>query len=315
MRFMKTAFLKSVCILLLTCVLIGIVTVNTGVAAGAGITSIMLKNMKGVTVTYVLDEGDDTVVKEIVEKGTVIEKENLPEKEGYYFGGWFYDAELTDPFWFGTAVTEDVTLYAKWEEIPIPDEDWENPFEDVKLGEWYFGEIRYNIENGLMDGVTENRFALDEDITREDFVTAMWKMAGSPVVNYIMPFGDVEAEKHNIEAIRWAASEKYLIGFADTEFAPDKAITREQMATVLYRYAVKRGDNVTIDNPVMPRLSDYTDAQDVSEYAREAVDWVLSRALLKGEGNDVFAPHGTMTRAHASAFFRRFHSPAYYTGE
>ncbi len=313
MRFAKTTFLKCICVLLLNCVLICFFAVNTGVAASSGIISTMLKNMKGVTVTYIL--GDGEIIENRIEKGTVIEKENLPEKEGYYFAGWFYDTGLTEPFWFGTAVNKNLTLYAKWEEIPIPDEDWDNPFEDVKLGEWYFGEVRYNVENGLMDGATENRFALDEDITREDFVTVVWKMAGSPVVNYIMPYSDVNAESHNIEAIRWAASEKYLLGFADTEFAPDKAITREQMAVILYRYAKKRGDNMATDNPVMPRLSDYKDAQDVSEYAREAVDWILSRALLKGEENDVFAPHGTMTRAHAAAFFRRFHSPAYYTGE
>ena len=314
MRLVKTALIRFVCILLVFCVLTCLFASHLSIAADSELASLMMLAKSGrVTVTYVLD--DDTTEKVRIEKGTVIEKEDLPKKEGYYFGGWFYDAELKEPFWFGTSVAKSITLYAKWEEIPTPDEEWDNPFEDVVLGEWYFGEVRYNVENGLMDGVADNRFGLDGDITREDFVTVIWKMAGSPVVNYIMPFGDVDAESHSLEAIRWAASEKLVLGFTDTEFAPDKAITNEQMATVLYRYAKARGDNMTIDNPVMPRLSDFKDANDVSEYARDAVDWVVARALLKGEEKDMFAPHSTMTRAHAAAFFRRVHSPAYYTGE
>ena len=173
------------------------------------------------------------------------------------------------------------------------------PFEDTPEGAWYYGAVSYVYSNGLMDGTGAAAFEPEANMTRAMLVTILWRMEGEPVVNYLMPFNDVDGSAWYAEAVRWAASEGIVTGVSATEFAPNAEITREQLAAILYRYAgAPVGGGMAV--------SEFTDGASVSDYAADAVTWALSEGILTGMGDGTLAPQGTATRAHAAAMLMRF---------
>ena len=153
-----------------------------------------------------------------------------------------------------------------------------------------------------MNGTDETHFAPDEPLTRAMLVTILWRMEKEPVVNYRMPFEDVESESYYTEAVRWAASEKVVNGVTETGFAPDDSVTREQIAAIIFRYA-KYKDTAPKDAWAI-RL-DYTDLADVSEYAAEGVMFCTLKGIMQGKGENYFAPKDNATRAEAAAILKR----------
>ena len=134
-----------------------------------------------------------------------------------------------------------VTVKASF--APIAAEDM--PFIDVPMGSWYEDGVRYVYEKGLMAGTSATTFGPDVTTTRGMIATILWRLAGSPQVDYAMAFDDVAANAWYTEAIRWAASEGIVSGYGDGKFGPDDIITREQMAAMLYRYAQYKGYDVS----------------------------------------------------------------------
>lgn len=139
------------------------------------------------------------------------------------------------------------------------------PFTDVNTGDWFFDYVAYVYANGLMDGTSATTFEPNGTMTRAMLVTILWRMEGEPVVNYLMPFTDVDGGAWYAEAVRWAASEGIVTGVSDTSFAPNAEITREQLAAILHRYA---GEPATAAN-----LAGYADGASVSAYAVDAMSW------------------------------------------
>ena len=133
--------------------------------------------------------------------------------------------------------------------------------------------------------------------------TVLWRMEGSPVVNYALPFEDVSSDQWYTEAIRWAASEGIVNGVSDTSYAPDNAITREQMAAILYRYAQYKGYDTAVGGM---SLAEYTDADQISSYATTAMQWANENGLITGRTDTTLVPQGTATRAEVATILMRF---------
>ena len=153
-----------------------------------------------------------------------------------------------------------------------------------------------------MNGVTDTAFAPDTATSRAMLVTILWRMEGSPVVNYFMQFEDVLQEQWYTEAIRWAASTGIVNGYSNTKFGVNDSITREQMATILYRYSISKGFAL-FDNTY---VSFFGDATKVSTWAYDALNWSVGNGLIQGVGNNTLNPQGTATRAQTATILMRF---------
>ena len=254
-------------------------------------------------------QGGSAVDKKTVTRNNTVSKPEDPIKEGYTFEGWFTDADCTEAYDFDTKVTKNITLYAKWTPNEVteptgPDEptEWENPFTDVKESDWFYEDVKYANENGLFAGTTQTTFSPDEAITRGMLVTVLWRMEQQPVVNYLTTFADVEPEAYYSEAVRWAASEKIVLGYSESVFAPDKQISREEIAAIMNRYADYKGT----DTGVSGDLTRFADQAQIADWARENVAWAVGYGLLSGKDNNLLDPQGHTTRAETAAILNRF---------
>lgn len=193
-----------------------------------------------------------------------------------------------------------VTINASFREIVVEPDPL--PFADVAETAWYADAVRYVYENGLMNGVSDDLFAPNDTMNRAMLVTILHRQAGEPVVNYALPFDDVTEGTWYTEAVRWAASEGIVTGTTETAFAPDSPVTREQFATILYRYAQSKGQGFT---GTWAFQLDYADADKVSEYAYEAMCWMTMQGVIEGDSANL-NPQGQATRAEAAAMLMRF---------
>ena len=177
------------------------------------------------------------------------------------------------------------------------------PFTDVSSTAWYYDAVVYAWENDLMTGTSAATFAPGMTTDRAMLATLLWRLEGSPSVDYLMDFDDVAEGLWYSEAVRWAASEGVVTGVGDgSSFAPTGAITREQMAVMLYRYAQYKGYDVTGSAD----LSGYADADSVSSWAEYAVAWAVDAGLISGVGNNTLNPQGSATRAEIATILMRF---------
>ena len=152
-------------------------------------------------------------------------------------------------------------------ETDDPDESEDDglPFTDVKPGDWFYENVEYVYENGLMNGTGATIFEPYGKVTRGMIVTILHRLEGEPAVNYLMPFADVADGQWYTEAVRWAASEGIVNGVSDTAFAPNDPITREQFAAILWRYAKYKGYDVSIGEST--NILSYADFDEIGEYA------------------------------------------------
>lgn len=178
------------------------------------------------------------------------------------------------------------------------------PFTDIADNAWYAEAVRYVYEHGLMAGTSATTFAPDATTSRSMIATILWRMAGSPVVNYAMDYTDVAQGQWYSEAIRWAASEGIASGYGNT-FGTHDPITREQLAVMLYRFAQEQGYDVSIGENT--NILSYTDVADLSEYAISAMQWAVGAGIITGTGDgSTLSPHGQATRAQAAVMLMRF---------
>ena len=178
------------------------------------------------------------------------------------------------------------------------------PFGDVDDGDWFADAVRFVYENGLMNGTGETAFSPDVTTSRAMIVTILWRLEDEPVVNYLMDFTDVDPAAYYAEAVRWAASEGIVTGTSATSFAPGDPITREQLATMLYRYAQTMGYDVSIGEET--NILSYTDFADMSEYAIPAMQWACGAGIINGTSERTLTPQGSATRAQVAAMIMRF---------
>ena len=178
------------------------------------------------------------------------------------------------------------------------------PFTDIADNAWYADAVRYVYKHGLMAGTSATTFAPDVTTSRSMIATILWRMAGSPVVNYAMNFADVPQDQWYSEAIRWAASEGIASGYGNT-FGTHDPITREQLAVMLYQFAQARGYDVSVGENT--NILSYTDVSDVAEYAIPAMQWACGAGIISGTGDgSTLTPQGQATRAQAAVMLTRF---------
>ena len=251
--------------------------------------------------TYTLTfetNGGSAISKVTKNKGTTIDlAQYAPTKSGATFEGWYADKGLTKKI---TSVKLDAntTVYAKWTEAPVSG----LPFGDVKSADWFYNDVKYVYEKGMMAGTAADVFAPNATTTRAMIVTILYRLEGSPAVTGTSAFVDVPAGQWYTDAVNWAAANQIVKGTSATTFAPNDSITRKQMAAILYRYAQYKGYDVT----KQADLSGYSDNSQVSAYAKDALAWANAAKLINGVTNTTLAPQGNATRAQVSAILHRF---------
>ncbi len=178
-------------------------------------------------------------------------------------------------------------------------------FTDISDNEWFAESVEYVKDKGLMNGITVTTFEPETCITRGMIVTIIYRLEGSPEVKSESRFSDVNPTYYYCTPIIWASENGIVNGYSQDTFAPDDEITREQFATILYRYAEKRGIDISFDAEKV-NLSNYEDVGKISDYAVNAISWANVTGLINGVTVTTLEPQGKATRAQAATIFMRF---------
>ena len=185
--------------------------------------------------------------------------------------------------------------------MPTYSMDMAYSFDDVDSSAWYADAVSYVAENGIMNGAGNGTFAPDTVMSRAMLVQVLYNLEGKPEAADCT-FTDVAADAWYADAVAWAADAGIVTGVSDTTFAPDQMMTREQIATILYRYAAYKNYDVTASND----LSSYTDAGQIGSYAVEAMQWANGAGLITGSTATTLNPLGSATRAEVATILMRF---------
>lgn len=247
------------------------------------------------------------------EYSTIDLDEYVPEKEGYKFVGWYADEDLTKEI-DEVYLTEDTTVYAKWEkieeEVPEEPEEVEETeetetisFKDVKENDWFYEAVSYAVENGLMSGMSEDIFAPNTPLTREMLAVVLYNVEGQPESAGVNPFTDVKADIWYTDAILWANENGIVAGYDNGAYGVGDFITREQFAAILYRYAQFKGYDTTQGGMAVREFSDY---ENISDYARPAMAWAVNAGIMGGMDDGTLMPQGKATRAEAATMLMNF---------
>ena len=224
----------------------------------------------------------------------------VPTWRGHTFIGWYSERSLTNKV-SGVYLTKDMTVYAGWRVDENPNTG-ANPFTDVSEKDWFYGDVMFVYENGLMLGTSKTLFSPHGTAMRGMMATILWRMEGSPAPKGKNSFTDVEAGKWYADAITWTAENGIFAGYGKDKFGPDDPITREQLAAIFYRYADYKGYDLTVKgNP-----DTFKDADKITDYAKTAMQWTVGSGLMKGKSGNLLDPQGTATRAEIAAMLHRF---------
>ncbi len=242
--------------------------------------------------------------------GTALGKLPKATRDGYSLLGWY------DKVSGGTQYTEQTaapsygtyTLYAQWEEQleppPGPGPGPEPPvgFTDVAESAWYYAWVMRATELKLFNGVSDTEFAPNGNMTRAMFVTVLYRLEGSPAVSGSTPFTDVPAGQWYSDAVSWAYESGVVKGLSETLFGRDDNVTREQLTTMLYRYAAFRH----YDTSSLAGLDGFADAASVAEYAMAPMQWAVANGIVAGDGGRLL-PAGKATRAQCAKMMSVFY--------
>jgi len=177
-------------------------------------------------------------------------------------------------------------------------------FSDVASTAWYHEAVEYVVAKGLMSGMSDTEFGPSYTLNRAMVVTVLWRLEGEPVANYAMSFTDVPAGQWYTEAIRWAASQGIVNGIDAKTYAPLNAVTREQLVTILYRYAQKKGYDVSVGEDT--NILSYVDAFDIAEYAIPAMQWACGAGVINGNDDGSLNPKGNTKRSEFAKVIMNF---------
>ena len=224
----------------------------------------------------------------------------VPTWRGHTFIGWYTERSLMNKV-SGVYLTKDMTVYAGWRVDENPNTG-ANPFTDVSEKDWFYGDVMFVYENGLMLGTSKTLFSPHGTATCGMMATILWRMEGSPAPKGKNSFTDVEAGKWYADAITWTAENGIFAGYGKDKFGPDDPITREQLAAIFYRYADYKGYDLTVKG----NLDKFKDADKITDYAKTAMQWAVGSSLVKGKSGNLLDPQGTATRAEIAAMLHRF---------
>ena len=257
--------------------------VNVNAATNGAVAADKKTASKGTTVTVTASPSKGYVVDAV----KVVDKDGkdvaVTEKDGKYV--------FTMP---ASAVTVTGSFKA---ETPAP---VALPFTDVKSGNWFYDAVKYAYEQGLMTGTSATTFAPNGTMNRAMIVTVLYRLEKSPAVTGASKFTDVPAGQWYSDAVAWAAANKIVNGYDETTFGPMNAVTREQMAAILFRYEQVKGlENVTLEE----NLNRFPDQNKISAYAIPALQWAVGQKIINGNADGTLDPTGTATRAQVAQIF------------
>lgn len=225
-----------------------------------------------------------------------------PMRDGYDFGGWYADKDLTQRI-TEIKLSGSKTVYADWKKREP--NAVKNPFADVNAGDWFYRDVLFSYEKGLMSGMDAAAFAPYANTTRAQIAVIFYRMEGSPAVEGENSFTDVVRGSGTAwfyDAVTWAQQNGIMGGYDNSSFAPNDPITREQLAAIFYRYAQYKGYDTTQGGMAIREFGDY---ESISDYAMSAMAWAVNTGLVKGDSNLLY-PNGTATRAEIAAMLHRF---------
>lgn len=254
------------------------------------------------TLTFETNGGDSIQAIRAARGKTLDLSAYTPMRDGYDFGGWYADKALTQRI-TEIKLSGSKTVYADWKKRE-PDAV-KNPFADVNAGDWFYRDVLFSYEKGLMSGMDAAAFAPYANTTRAQIAVIFYRMEGSPAVEGENSFTDVVRDSGTVwfyDAVTWAQKNGIMGGYGNSSFAPNDPITREQLAAIFYRYAQYKGYDTTQGGMAIREFDDY---ESISDYAMGAMAWAVNTGLVKGDSNLLY-PKGTATRAEIAALFHRF---------
>ena len=226
----------------------------------------------------------------------------IPTRDCYDFSGWCSDKDLTNKI-TEIRLNGNKTVYAGW--TKHNPNTGANPFTDVSTSDWFYEDVMFVYENGLMAGTSAATFEPYSNTTRTQIAVIFYRLEGSPAVEGKNNFTDVEygpGTAWYYNAVTWAQQNGIMGGYGDGKFGPNDPVTREQLASIFYRYAQYKGYDVTATGS----LDSFTDKGSASAWAQEAIKWAVGNGIMGGKENNLLDSKGTATRAEIAAMLHRF---------
>lgn len=208
----------------------------------------------------------------------------------------------------GISISTPSVMEKPIEETPAEKSDAQKPvllsdtFGDVSEDDWYYNAVKYVYENNLFSG-TDAGFEPDKSMTRAMLVTVLYRFASPTEKPINNSFSDVSDNAWYTEGVCWAAENNIVNGMSDEEFAPDESITREQIAVILYRFAMHCGYDISAEDVSVGSFADF---EDISPYATDAMEYVLCNGIINGKADGRIAPKASATRAEVATMLMRF---------
>lgn len=241
--------------------------------------------------------GGSIIPKEYIEYGKIIDLlKYKPEKEGYEFEGWYRDKALTEKT-DSVKVINDVEVYAKW---TIKEE--EPKFVDVTITDWFVKDVSYAYKKGIMKGVSDKKFEPRKLMNRGMLASIIYRLEGAFDAEYSNDLKDIKKGSYYEQAVGWAYKNDLMRGYGNDLFGPEDQLSREQLVSVLYRYAGYKN----YDTKVMENLIKFKDADKVAPYALNPFKWAVEHEIIKGTEKDMLNPKAKIDRAQMAAIIHRF---------
>ena len=284
----------------------GSISLSKNTNNGKNVEATIVFGPKGADEEYfvvLVKDGKELVDQAVVEDGARYTLPAKPSKKSYTFLGWkssadreVYKAEAT------VKITRDTTFTAQWmsnweivDDIAGAAGSGKEFFTDVSVGDWYYEAVKFVFDNNFMDGVGDGKFNPDGTLTRAMIAQVLYNLEGE-TGSYPTVFDDVAKSAWYADAVNWAAASGIVEGKGNNKFDPNAAITRQEMAAILYRYSELKGYDVSkVDS-----LAAFTDANKVADWAKDAMGWAVENYVINGKGAGKLDPTGTATRAEVA---------------
>lgn len=265
------------------------------------------------TISFDVNGGNGTIASQTTSGHKLTSLPNATRSGSYSFVGWFTAASGGTEITLTYEFTADTTVYAHWTYTgssgtgggttpkPTQPETPKLPFTDVSEDDWFYADAAYLYEKGVMKGTADETFAPGRSVTRGQLAAALYRMAGEPAVTAKAAFTDVPADYWCAAAITWAAENGVVTGYGGG-FRPADAVQRQELAAMLFRFAVYQGMSaVTLEENLAP----FADRADVAAYAVPAMNWAVGQGILQGKDGSLL-PQAPVDRAQLAAMLRRY---------